>query len=77
VCFGVKVGPSLYLAFLLDGEGRNSDDPRVILEGTNSKLSSGWQWFRQIQYPWDEFYVAQTLPDLQRLFVSIFVLLFS
>ncbi|KAJ7879609.1 fungal-specific transcription factor domain-containing protein [Mycena olivaceomarginata] len=53
---------------------RNSDDPRVILEGTNSKLSSGWQWFRQIQYPRDEFYVAQTLPDLQRLFLSILYL---
>ncbi|KAJ7155555.1 fungal-specific transcription factor domain-containing protein [Mycena crocata] len=26
-----------------------SDDPRVILEGTNTRLSSGWKYFRQLQ----------------------------
>ncbi|KAJ7451835.1 fungal-specific transcription factor domain-containing protein [Mycena galericulata] len=26
-----------------------SDDPRVLLEGTNSRLSSGWKYIRQVQ----------------------------
>ncbi|KAJ7049696.1 hypothetical protein C8F01DRAFT_725505 [Mycena amicta] len=30
---------------------RLSDDPRVILPGTNSTLSAGWEWLQQIQVP--------------------------
>jgi hypothetical protein len=29
---------------------RYSNDPRVILEGTDSLHSSGWKWFRQIKH---------------------------
>ncbi|KAJ7020005.1 fungal-specific transcription factor domain-containing protein [Mycena alexandri] len=50
---------------------RYSDDPRVVLEGTNSRLSAGWEWFRQIQYPGRDFYLARTLYDVQRLFLSV------
>ncbi|KAF8199946.1 hypothetical protein K438DRAFT_673546 [Mycena galopus ATCC 62051] len=46
---------------------RYCDDPRVIFEGTNSKLSSGWQWFRQIRYP-SVLRFDLTLHDLQRMF---------
>ncbi|KAF7364586.1 Zn(2)-C6 fungal-type domain-containing protein [Mycena venus] len=53
---------------------RYSDDPRVILKGTNTKLSSGWQWFEQIRYPLEDFHHARTLPDLQRIFLSILYL---
>ncbi|KAJ7782337.1 fungal-specific transcription factor domain-containing protein [Mycena maculata] len=50
---------------------RYSDDPRVVLEGTNSKLSSGWEWFRQLPYLNTEFRRAPTLYDLQLVFLSI------
>ncbi|KAJ7761028.1 fungal-specific transcription factor domain-containing protein [Mycena metata] len=50
---------------------RYSDDPRVVLEGTNSRLSAGWEWFRQIQYPGRDFYLARTLYDVQRLVLSV------
>ncbi|KAF7357828.1 Zn(2)-C6 fungal-type domain-containing protein [Mycena venus] len=53
---------------------RYSDDPRVILKGTNTKLSSGWQWFEQIRYPRQDFHHARTLPELQRIFLSILYL---
>ncbi|KAJ7933782.1 fungal-specific transcription factor domain-containing protein [Mycena leptocephala] len=52
---------------------RYSDDPRVILGGTNSKLSSGWEWFQQIN-PARDFFLARTLHDLQRIFLSILYL---
>ncbi|KAJ7654343.1 hypothetical protein B0H17DRAFT_1099789, partial [Mycena rosella] len=26
-----------------------SDDPRVLLEGTNTRLSSGWKYFCQLE----------------------------
>ncbi|KAJ7713453.1 hypothetical protein B0H14DRAFT_3016379 [Mycena olivaceomarginata] len=50
---------------------RTSNDPRVVLEGTNSKLSSGWEWFQQIQYPGRDFHVARSLHDLQRICLSV------
>ncbi|KAJ6507176.1 fungal-specific transcription factor domain-containing protein [Mycena vitilis] len=53
---------------------RYSDDPRVVLKGTNTKLSSGWEWFRQIQYPGRDFYLVRTLYDLQRIFLSVIYL---
>ncbi|KAJ7267632.1 fungal-specific transcription factor domain-containing protein [Mycena haematopus] len=54
---------------------RYSDDPRVIFEGTNSKLSSGWKWFRQIRDMDDfKFRLSITLYDLQRIFLSVLYL---
>ncbi|KAJ7091950.1 fungal-specific transcription factor domain-containing protein [Mycena belliarum] len=47
---------------------RYSEDPRVVLEGTNSRLSSGWAWFRQLQdyhYRTDTTHDAPTLYQLQ------------
>ncbi|KAJ7730080.1 fungal-specific transcription factor domain-containing protein [Mycena maculata] len=46
---------------------KHSDDPRVVLEGTNTRLSSGWKYFRQLRplpKPWTRvctLYEAQTL----------------
>ncbi|KAJ6594430.1 fungal-specific transcription factor domain-containing protein [Mycena capillaripes] len=60
---------SLVLA-LCSLASRYSDDPRVVLEGTNSKLSSGWEWFRQIQHTGGEFHL-RSLYDLQRIFISV------
>ncbi|KAJ7141278.1 fungal-specific transcription factor domain-containing protein [Mycena epipterygia] len=50
---------------------RYSDDPRVILEGTNSRLSSGWEWFRQVRNLRADLHSAPTLYDLQLIFLSI------
>ncbi|KAJ7162071.1 fungal-specific transcription factor domain-containing protein [Mycena filopes] len=54
---------------------RYSDDPRVVMEGTNSRLSAGWQWYQQIQHAGyglaRDFYLARTLYDVQRLFLSV------
>ncbi|KAJ7071926.1 fungal-specific transcription factor domain-containing protein [Mycena amicta] len=51
---------------------RNSDDPRVILPGTNSKLSAGWEWIEQIRYPENkEFYFNLSLYELQRVMLTI------
>jgi hypothetical protein len=49
---------------------RSSEDPRVVLEGTNSKLSSGWEWFRQVRDRRSDMTLAPTLYDLQLIFVS-------
>ncbi|KAJ6498814.1 fungal-specific transcription factor domain-containing protein [Mycena sanguinolenta] len=54
---------------------RYSDDPRVIFEGTDSKLSSGWEWFRQIRDLDDvKFRLALNLYDVQRIFLSVLYL---
>ncbi|KAK7005955.1 Zn(2)-C6 fungal-type domain-containing protein [Favolaschia claudopus] len=53
---------------------RYCDDPRVILKGTNTKLSSGWEWFQQIRYPNREFHLARTIHDLQRYALCILYL---
>lgn len=29
---------------------RYSDDPRIYVEGSDSELSLGWRWFRQVQF---------------------------
>jgi hypothetical protein len=56
---------------------RYSDDPRTILEGTNSKHSSGWQWFSQVEFTRKNLYRTASLYELQffcvgfPLFVSI------
>ncbi|KAJ7700411.1 fungal-specific transcription factor domain-containing protein [Mycena rosella] len=53
---------------------RYSEDPRVVLEGTNSKLSSGWEWFRQVQHLHTELLLDPTLYDLQVISLSILYL---
>lgn len=44
---------------------RWSDDPRVILPGTNSGHSAGWQWFRQVQWVRRSLLSPPRLYDLQ------------
>ncbi|TRM66698.1 fungal-specific transcription factor domain-containing protein [Schizophyllum amplum] len=44
---------------------RFSEDPRVIVEGTNSWHSAGWQWFHQVQHRQRSIFVPPTLYDLQ------------
>ncbi|KAF7376566.1 Zn(2)-C6 fungal-type domain-containing protein [Mycena sanguinolenta] len=54
---------------------RYSDDPRVVFEGTNSKLSSGWKWFQQIRAVDDlKFRLSLDLYDVQRIFLSVLYL---
>jgi hypothetical protein len=53
---------------------RFSDDPRVILEGTNSPHSAGWSWFHQVQMVRRSLFSPPSLYDLQVYCVScIFV----
>ncbi|KAF7325043.1 Fungal-trans domain-containing protein [Mycena kentingensis (nom. inval.)] len=48
-----------------------SDDPRCILDGTNSRLSSGWQWYRQIR-PYQKSLVRSiTLHEAQTLCLAV------
>lgn len=44
---------------------RFSDDPRVILEGTNSTHSAGWAWFHQVQMIRRSLFSPPSLYDLQ------------
>lgn len=44
---------------------RTSDDPRVILPGTNSGHSAGWEWFRQVQWVRRTILSPPRLYDLQ------------
>ncbi|KAJ7646785.1 fungal-specific transcription factor domain-containing protein [Roridomyces roridus] len=53
---------------------RYSDDPRVVLPGTNSRLSAGWEWFQQLQYIPTDFRPVPTLYDLQVNVLSILYL---
>lgn len=46
------------------------DDPRVILEGTNSWLSSGWKWFSQVRIASKSLVSSSRLFDLQITCVS-------
>ncbi|KAI0682880.1 fungal-specific transcription factor domain-containing protein [Cytidiella melzeri] len=41
------------------------DDPRVILPGSNSQHSSGWEWFRQVQWIRRSLLCPPRLYDLQ------------
>ncbi|KAF7305875.1 Zn(2)-C6 fungal-type domain-containing protein [Mycena chlorophos] len=51
---------------------RQSDDPRVIFPGTNTKLSAGWAWAKQIRFPEQkEHYFNMSLLDLQRAMLTI------
>ncbi|KAF7315466.1 Zn(2)-C6 fungal-type domain-containing protein [Mycena indigotica] len=44
---------------------RYSNDPRVILEGTNSELSCGWKWAGQIRLVRQSFSTTPSLYDVQ------------
>ncbi|KAJ7701505.1 hypothetical protein B0H17DRAFT_924581 [Mycena rosella] len=52
-----------------------SDDPRVLLEGTNTQLSAGWKYFRQL--PLIGLTHAGTLYEAQLICLSIHFLLGS
>ncbi|KAK0210242.1 fungal-specific transcription factor domain-containing protein [Desarmillaria ectypa] len=44
---------------------RQSDDPRVLLDGEDSKQSNGWKWFNQVQNTRRSLLVPPTIHDLQ------------
>ncbi|KAI9000492.1 fungal-specific transcription factor domain-containing protein [Trametes punicea] len=44
---------------------RFTDDPRVLLEGTDTKQSSGWKWFQQVQMVRKSLLAPPRLYDLQ------------
>ncbi|KAK0225100.1 fungal-specific transcription factor domain-containing protein [Armillaria nabsnona] len=44
---------------------RQSDDPRVLLDGEESKQSSGWKWFNQVQNTRRSLLAPPTIHDLQ------------
>ncbi|KAJ7661660.1 hypothetical protein B0H17DRAFT_953534, partial [Mycena rosella] len=54
-----------------------SDDPRVLLEGTNTQLSAGWKYFRQLQLVGMELTHSITLDEVQLICLSIQYLLGS
>ena len=49
---------------------RWSEDPRVILPGSNSTHSAGWEWFRQVQWVRRSLLSPPRLYDLQITCVS-------
>lgn len=51
---------------------RFSDDPRVLSEGTHSRLSSGWKWFNQVQHLEERLLAPPSLYDIQAYCVSPF-----
>ena len=53
---------------------RHVNDPRVILEGTNSWQSSGWKWFSQVSITNKSLISYSRLYDLQIACVSRVVL---
>ncbi|TFK22897.1 hypothetical protein FA15DRAFT_621825 [Coprinopsis marcescibilis] len=53
---------------------RYSNDPRVISEGTNTELSSGYQWFKQLKLFRENFFSAPSLHELQTDFLAILYL---
>ncbi|KAJ7661667.1 fungal-specific transcription factor domain-containing protein [Mycena rosella] len=48
-----------------------SDDPRVLLEGTNTQLSAGWEYFRQLQLVGMELTHSITLEEVQLICLSV------
>ncbi|KAI0629105.1 fungal-specific transcription factor domain-containing protein [Trametes polyzona] len=44
---------------------RDSDDPRVFEEGTTSRLSRGWKWFKQVETRRKSLLAPSRLYDLQ------------
>ncbi|RDB24752.1 Cutinase transcription factor 1 alpha [Hypsizygus marmoreus] len=53
---------------------RYSDDPRVLLEDDNSRHSSGWKWYRQIQHFRKSFAQPPSLFELQTICLSLLYL---
>ncbi|KAJ7141276.1 fungal-specific transcription factor domain-containing protein, partial [Mycena epipterygia] len=53
---------------------RYSDDPRVLLEGTNIQLSAGWKYFRQLQPIRTSLVETATLYEVQMICLCIFYL---
>ncbi|KAJ7478680.1 fungal-specific transcription factor domain-containing protein [Mycena galericulata] len=51
-----------------------SDDPRVVLEGTSSSLSSGWEYYRQLRPLQKALVRACTLYEAQTLCLCVFYL---
>ncbi|KAJ7282765.1 fungal-specific transcription factor domain-containing protein, partial [Mycena rebaudengoi] len=52
---------------------RFSEDPRVVLEGTDSHLSAGWEWYEQVRPFRTDFTAAPTLYDLQ---LAVFAIIY-
>ncbi|KZT23297.1 hypothetical protein NEOLEDRAFT_1180171 [Neolentinus lepideus HHB14362 ss-1] len=53
---------------------RWSDDPRVLMEGTRSQHSAGWQWFNQVQMVRKSLLAPPCLYDLQLYTLSVIFL---
>lgn len=49
---------------------RFSNDPRVLLQGHDSSLSSGWKWFNQIHELQHRFLAPASLYDIQAYYVK-------
>ncbi|TFK22899.1 hypothetical protein FA15DRAFT_671074 [Coprinopsis marcescibilis] len=60
---------AVVLAVCANGS-RYSKDPRVICEGTNSELSSGYQWFRQLKMCRESHSPAPTLDEFQVYYLA-------
>ncbi|GLB37611.1 putative fungal specific transcription factor [Lyophyllum shimeji] len=50
---------------------RYSDDPRVLLEGEESRHSSGWKWYCQIRQCWQSSSRCPSLHELQALCLAV------
>ncbi|EPQ52470.1 hypothetical protein GLOTRDRAFT_117339 [Gloeophyllum trabeum ATCC 11539] len=53
---------------------RWSDDPRVLMEGTQSQHSAGWKWFNQVQMVRKSLLAPPCLYDLQLYTLSVIFL---
>ncbi|TFK49793.1 hypothetical protein OE88DRAFT_1755750 [Heliocybe sulcata] len=53
---------------------RWSDDPRVLMDGTRSQHSAGWQWFNQVQMVRKSLLAPPCLYDLQLYTLSVIFL---
>ncbi len=56
---------------------RYSDDDRVLLDGEESRHSSGWKWFDQVQLIRKSLLTPPTLYDLQVYVVRIVIICFA
>ncbi|KAK7023129.1 Zn(2)-C6 fungal-type domain-containing protein, partial [Favolaschia claudopus] len=65
---------ALLLAVLAVGS-RYSDDPRVFVEGSESKLSCGWDFFNQVQTVRKSLFDEPSIYEVQRYFLlSVFTM---
>ncbi|KAF7328953.1 Fungal-trans domain-containing protein [Mycena venus] len=51
-----------------------SDDPRVLLDGTDSRLSSGWKYYAQLKPTYKPLMRSFTLHEAQTLCLAVFYL---